>query len=130
VLQSEQSRRIPTLIKEGHSSILKSRGSNPFYGVADDKEGNVIALKFIIESGEQRAIHYHDILSPMDYNGENQIIISTTRLKVIIDGKNLDDLFDYIIQHRVKELKEPRESFPEIGEKDVEISSIRFEMLQ
>lgn len=130
MLQSEQSRRIPTLIKEGHSSILKSRGSNPFYGVADDKEGNVIALKFIIESGEQRAIHYHDILSPMDYNGENEIIISTTRLKVTINGKNLDDLFDYIIQHRVKELKEPRNSFTEVGEHEVEISSIRFERLQ
>ena len=128
--QSEQSRRIPTLIKEGHNSILKSRGSNPFYGIADDKEGNVISLKFTIESGEQSAIHYHDILSPMSYNGENEIIISTTRLKIVINGKNLDNLFDYIIQHRVKELKELGHSFSGVDENDVKISSIRFEMLQ
>lgn len=128
--QSEQSRRIPTLIKEGHNSILKSRGSNPFYGVADEKEGNVIALKFISELGVQRAIHYHDILSPMDYNGDNEIILSTTRLKIIIRGQNLDNLFDHIIQHQVKWLKEPQDSFIEVDENEVEISSISFEMLQ
>lgn len=128
--QSEQNRRIPTLIKEGHNSILKSRGNNPFFGIADENAGNAIALKFIFQLGEQRAIHYHDILSPMDYNGDNEIILSTTRSKIIINGKNLDKLFDYIIQHRVLFLKEPQDSFIEVSEGEVEISSIRFDMLQ
>ncbi len=128
--QSEQNRSIPTLIKQGQNSILKSRGNNPFFGISDEKEGNVIALKFITELGEQKAIHYHDILSPMDYNGDNEITLSTLRLKIIINGKNLDNLFDYIVQHRVKELKEPQNSFADIGEEEVEITAIRFEPLQ
>ena len=71
--QSEQNSILPTLLKEKRSPVLKSRGTSKFYGVADEREGNVIALKFITEVGEQRAIHYHDILSPMDYNGESKI---------------------------------------------------------
>lgn len=128
--QSEQSSRIPHLVKERRNSILKSRGTNPFYGIADDREGNVIALKFVTADGEQKAIHYHDILSPMDYNGDSEITLSTLRLTVIINGKNLEDLFDHIIQHQVKWLKEPQETFSQIEEGEVEVSSIRFETLQ
>lgn len=128
--QSEQSRTIPTLIRDKKTSILKSRGKSEFYGYADQNEGNVIALKFISTLGEQKAIHYHDIVSPMDYNGESEIRLSTTRLAIIIKGKNLDELFDRIIQHQVKWIKEPDNDFPMVEESEVEISSIRFDPLQ
>ena len=125
--QSEQSRDLPTLIKSQRSPILKSRGNNEFFGIADNREGNAISLKFITALGEQKAIHYHDILSPMDYDGECEIILSTTRLTITIKGNNLDDLFDHIIQHQVKWIKEPDQSFSDKREGDVEITSIRFE---
>lgn len=128
--QSEQNRTIPTLIKERKNSILQSRGTSAFFGVADRNEGHVLALKFITAQGEQKAIHYHDILSPMDYNGANKITLSTTRLSIIIQGKNLDDLFDHIIQHQVKWLKEPDTSFSDIAEGEVEITAIQFETIQ
>ncbi|MEZ4991929.1 MAG: hypothetical protein R2824_16020 [Saprospiraceae bacterium] len=129
--QSEQSRnRSLQILRDKKSSVLKSRGDSEFFGYADKNEGNVIALKFITTLGEQKAIHYHDIVSPMDYNGETEIRLSTTRLAIIINGKNLDDLFDHIIQHQVKWVKEPDNDFPMIGESEVEISYIRFEPLQ
>lgn len=127
--QSEQSRDLPTLIKSQRSSILKSRGNNEFYGIADNREGNAISLKFITALGEQKAIHYHDLVSPMDYDGESKIILSTTRLTVTIKGNNLDDLFDHIIQHQVKWIKEPDQSFAENREGAVVITSIKFEEL-
>lgn len=125
--QSEQSRDLPTLIKSQRSPILKSRGNNEFYGIADNREGNAISLKFITALGEQKAIHYHDILSPMDYDGESKIILSTTRLTVSIKGNNLDDLFDHIIQHQVKWIKEPDGSFVHIEDKEPLVEEIRFE---
>ncbi len=127
---SEQNRTIPTLLKERKNAILQARGTSAFFGIADKNEGHVLALKLITETGEQKAIHYHDILSPMDYNGDSEITLSTTRVTIIINSKNLDDLFDHIIQHQVKWLKEPEEQFPQTEEGEVEISSIRFETLQ
>ncbi|MCB9352244.1 MAG: hypothetical protein H6573_32840 [Lewinellaceae bacterium] len=126
--QSELNRSIPNLIKERSNPILRTRGTSEFYGIAEEREGNVIALKFITNLGEQKAIHYHDIISPMDYNGDSEIRLMTTRVTVIIKGSNLDDLFDYIIQHQVKWIREPEDSFPQgLEEGDLEITSIRFE---
>ena len=51
---SEQGKAIPTLIKERKNAILKSRGNSPFFGIADEKEGNVIALKIITASGRAK----------------------------------------------------------------------------
>ena len=54
-----------------------------------------------------------------------KITISTTRLTITIQGKNLDDLFDHIIQHQVKWIKGPDVSFVEVLEEEVEIESIQ-----
>lgn len=126
--QSEQNKNLPTLIKDRKSSVLKSRGKSRFFGIADDREGNVLALKFISESGEQKAIHYHDIVSPMDFNGNNKIVLNTPRVTITIRGKHLEDLFDYILQHKVKWIEEPQSSFPDVEEGMLEINSLRFEM--
>lgn len=125
--QQEPNKTIPTLLDQPRGSILKSRGKSPYYGISDERTGNVLALKIVSSVGLQRAIHYHDIISPMDFNGESEIILLTSSLKVIINGHNLERLFDYIIQHRVMWIKEPQDSFVAVEEKDVEISSIRFE---
>ena len=125
--QAEENRRIPTLLEKGHSSILKSRGKSQYFGISDERAGNVLALKLVAQSGTQRAIHYHDIISPMDFNGDSQIVLFTTAIKIIINGRNLEKLFDYIIQHRVMWLKEPQESFIQIPGDEVEVSDISFE---
>lgn len=125
--QAEQNKRIPTLLEPQHSGILKSRGKSPFFGISDERMGNVLALKVVSAIGSQRAIHYHDIISPMDFNGDSQIVLFTTAIKIIINGRNLEKLFDYIIQHRVMWLKEPQESFIQTPDEEVEISDISFE---
>jgi len=125
--QAEENRRIPTLLEQGHNSILKSRGKSQFFGISDERAGNALALKLVSAQGTQRAIHYHDIISPMDFNGDSEIILLTTSLKVKIVGHNLEKLFDYIIQHRVMWMKEPQDSFTYVADEELEITSIRFE---
>jgi hypothetical protein len=126
--QQESDRTIPSIMKD-HSPALKSRGNSQFYGLSNERE-LAITLKVITANGSQKAMHYHDIISPMDYNGDSEIILCTTRLKVVITGRNLDILFDYIIQHRVMWLKEPEESFSLTDDNDAEIEAVRFEDLQ
>ena len=128
--RSEQSNSIPSLIKRESSAALKYRGNNEFYGIADARECNAIALKFVTSIGEQKAIHYHDIISPMDFNGTNSITLMTTRMVVTIRGGHLEKLFDHIIQHQVLWIKEPQSSFSTSEGKDVYVSSIDFEMMQ
>ena len=125
--QSEENKRIPTLLENSKNSILKSRGKSPFFGISDERTGYVLALKVVSATGTQRAVHYHDLVSPMDFDGNAEITLSTTALKIIIKGHNLEKLFDYIIQHRVLWMKEPEESFVEIEEGAVEINTIHFE---
>lgn len=126
--QTEENRKIPTLLDRSNSPVLKSRGKSKFFGISDERVGNVLALKLVSSIGTQKAVHYHDIISPMDFDGHSEIILLTSAIKIIINGKNLDKLFDYIIQHRVMWVKEPQDSFAEVEEKEVEISSIRFEL--
>ena len=92
--QQEEGRKIPTLLEQPRNSILKSRSKNPFFGVSDERVGNVLAIKLISSIGTQKAIHYHDIISPMDFDGESQIILLTMGLKITITGHNLEKLFD------------------------------------
>lgn len=106
---------------------MKSRGKSQFFGISDERAGNALALKLVSAQGTQRAIHYHDIISPMDFNGDSEIILLTTSLKVKIVGHNLEKLFDYIIQHRVMWMKEPQDSFTYVADEELEITSIRFE---
>jgi len=131
--QSEQSNSsIPEFLryKQGPSSALKALGNNPFYGLAHERDGMAVALKFTTALGEQKAVHYHDLVSPMEYNGDTEIQLCTTRIQVIIVGKNLQQLFDNIIQHRVVWIKEPDSSFTDVKDGDVEVSSIRFDTIQ
>lgn len=128
MLQSEQNRIIPDILRDKTTSVMKSRGSSPYYGLTDREISMAVALKFVLANGEQKAIHYHDIVSPIEYDGNSRITLLTQRITVIIEGRYLDDLFDYIIQHRVKWVGEAQGSFPVIEEGKLEVREIRFEI--
>jgi len=128
--QQEQSKELPKLVTKGLDEVRKSRGNNPYFGVTNSRSGipeNSIALKLISASGEQKALHYHDILSPLDYDGIGKISIATLKLKVVIEGENLEELFDYILEHRVKWISEAQSSFEEVEDGKPIITTIEFE---
>ena len=130
--QSEQSKSIPEFLryKDNSSSAIKTLGNNPFYGLAHERDGMAVAFKIVTALGEQKAIHYHDLVSPIEYNGDTEIQLCTTRIQVKIIGKNLEQLFDNIIQHRVIWIKEPDSSFINEEASSVVVSSIRIEIFQ
>lgn len=125
--QSDQNKVIPKLLQQKSNSVLKSRGESPFFGLTDGESNMAVSMKLILENGEQKAIHYHDIVSPIEYDGNSKITLLTPRITIIIEGRNLDDLFDYIIQHRVKWVSEGEETFAIASTNKLGVYQIKFE---
>lgn len=98
-----------------------------FYGVTKTQAGDPeisLALKILKEDGEQLVIQYHELISPMRYNGATEIQLSTLYLSILIKGKNLAVLLDYLAEHRLMWIKEPDSDFIEIADGEVEIEEI------
>ena len=97
----------------------------PFYGVTQTKSGHAeisLALKIIKANGEQLIVQYHELISPMRFNGADKIELSTSYLKIAISGKNLGSLIDYLAEHRLVWIKEPDSDFVKVNEGEVEIN--------
>ena len=99
----------------------------PFYGVTKTKAGEpeiTIALKLIMADGSQLIVQYHELISPMRYDGANTIKLSTLTLEIIVTGKNLDNLIDYLAEHRLMWIKEPDSDWGEVKEGEIKIERI------
>ena len=100
---------IPTLLDRKKNQYSKPSSIRPsdnftFYGVTKTKGGEAeisLALKLIMENGSQLIIQYHEINSPMKYDGATTIELNTSTLSITITGKRLDDIIDYLAEHRL-----------------------------
>ena len=117
--------------KRGLSNLSDTRirisNDYTFYGVTKTKAGDAetsLALKIILESGEQLIVQYHEMVSPLRYDGATTIQISTPTISIKIEGKNLDDIIDYLAEHRLVWIKEPDSDFTQVKVGDVEIEKI------
>ena len=98
-----------------------------FYGITKTQAGNpeiTIALKIILADGSQLIIQYHELISPMRFDGASTIKLSTLTLELIIKGKNIGNLLDYLAEHRLMWIKEPDSDFTQLKEGEVEIEKI------
>ena len=128
-------RDIPTLLNKKRDSYSKPSVIRPsenftFYGITKTKAGDAeisIALKLIMENGSQLIIQYHEINSPMKYDGATTIELNTSTLSVKITGKRLEDIIDYLAEHRLVWIKEPDSDFTETNEAEPEIEQITIE---
>ena len=124
-------KKIPTLLerknKYSKPSSIRPSDNFTFYGITKTKGGDAeisLALKLIMENGSQLIIQYHELNSPMKYDGATTIELATTTLSITITGKRLDDIIDYLAEHRLVWIKEPDSDFTEIEEAEAEIEKI------
>ena len=131
--QKEDKKPIGKIIRErkNASAITDSRirisKDFTFYGITQTKAGDAeisLALKIIKANGEQLVIQYHEFISPMRFDGVGLIHLSTPSLSIKIKGKNLDDIIDYLAEHRLVWIKEPDSDFMEVKEGEAEIETI------
>jgi len=116
--------------KEPEGKIRNSKDYQ-FYGITKTKAGDAalsLALKLILEDGEQIIIQYHELQSPIIFKpSDSKIIFSTPTLSATIEGKNLEPILDYISEHRLVWIKEPDNSFGQAIENEPEITKIKIE---
>jgi hypothetical protein len=63
----------------------------------------------------------------MRFDGAAKITLSTPTLKIAITGKNLDNIIDYLAEHRLVWVKEPDSDFPQAGQGEAIIEKIEIE---
>lgn len=126
---------ISRLIKEGPSRTsygrIRSSEDFTFFGITKTINGTPqqsLALKLILESGEQYAVQYHELTSPMRFNGADQIKISTPYLSITIKGRRLEDIFDYLAEFRIVWIKEPDSDFMQVESNEPQVEQIVVEM--
>lgn len=129
--QKDDNKPIGKLIQDKKPSYLDKRirisEDFPFYGITKTQAGNPeisIALKIIMADGSQFIIQYYELISPMHYDGTTTIKLSTLTLEIIITGKNLDNLIDYLAEHRLMWIKEPESDWGEVKEGEIKIEKI------
>ena len=87
-----------------------------------------IAFKIILQNGEQHIFQYHELVSPMVFNGSSKIVLNTSSLSITIEGKKLNLILDYLSEHRLMWIKEPDSEFMQIAyEWEAEIDKIIIE---
>lgn len=136
-MSEEQSKPTPFLLreKERRSKTEENRirpsndypNDDPIYGITKTVRGEPtlsMALKIIQKDGRQYAFNYHELVSPIEYDGASEIIIQTLSKTIKIEGRNLETLFDYILEHRLVWMKEPDASLVPANDNEVQISSI------
>lgn len=86
-----------------------------------------LGFRVFFASGGIAAFYYHDLVSPMRYDGRELIEINFPSFTIRITGKNLETLFDYFFAQRVLWIKEPDTSFIEEHEHKPSIQSVSIE---
>lgn len=114
--------------------IRKSKDS-AFYGVTFDQAGRhpiSLAIDFFRKDGSRFGIFNMEINSPIlfDLGGEikpQSILLKTNSIEITIEGRNLQKVYEYILEQRLVWVKEPDSSHTEIKEGEVEIEKIEIE---
>lgn len=129
--QKEDKKPIGKLIQDRKPNYLDKRirisEDFPFYGITKTQAGNPeisIALKIIMADNSQLVVQYHELISPMRYDGATVIQLSTITLDIKIQGKNLDSIIDYLAEHRLVWIKEPDSDWGEVKEGEIKIERI------
>jgi len=130
---SDEDRDIPHFKKTANESFSKKTPPEEaeaneyiFFGLAHIQVVPV-GFKIIFAAGNIAAIHYHDLVSPMTFDGAGVIELRTSLVHIKIKGKNLKTLFDYFIETRIIWIKEPDSSFVQLPKDQPEIESIKIE---
>ena len=113
--------------KESPNAEIISQAANtneyPFFELAVNQAAP-IGFKIFFAGGNAAAIQYHDIISPLLFDGAGEIELKTPALSIKIMGKNLRVLFDHFFENRVVWIKEPDSSFVQLSEDQPEITTI------
>lgn len=103
----KENRKIPDLIISSvndqspfeSSSKLETEDYTCFGLCREDTR--VLSLKVLFSNGGIVLIQYSRMMSPITYNGKNEIKINTPTLQLVIEGTNILPILDFIGEQRL-----------------------------
>ena len=112
--------------------FIRKAKDRKYYGYTFDQAGRhpiSLAIDFMTKDGNRFAIFYMEVASPVRFNLGNgssgqTITLRTPDTEIIIEGKNLSPVYEYILEQRIVWVKEADSSFTTEGDETV-IKSIR-----
>lgn len=93
------------------------------YGLAH-AQVNPVGLRVLFADGRVAFVQYHDLVSPLTFDGAGEIELRTPAMSLKISGRNLAALFDHLCSHRVAWVREPEGSFFQSAEGQAEIIAL------
>lgn len=105
----KDNRTIPDLVLDNTSNQQSFESFNGLnlnienyicFGVIPENE-RVQSLKVLFGNGAMVLIQYSRMMSPITFNGANEIKLNTPTLQLIIKGSNLEPLMEFIGEQRL-----------------------------
>ena len=125
-LAEQNKKSVPRYFTPDRGAIRKCK-DREFYGYTFEEKGltpMAMAIDIIKEDGNRMAIQYHEIASPIIFDISGMVKLKVSIFEIIIRGKNLKSIYEYILEHRLVWIKENDSSFTEVKEDEPLIESI------
>ena len=119
--QSASTQAKSRLTKGSSESNIRPSKDFECFGITKKVKGvseHALSLKLILKNGSCNYYFYHELLSPIAFNGSDEIEILTHQSLIKIQGNELQDLAEYLAEHRVVWVKENASMFRENAEKE------------
>lgn len=138
--ERNRSSTIASLLNKGEPEAsgitpIRKAADKEYFGYTFDKGGDhsiSAAIDFHLADGSSFGVFYFGILTPIRYTpGSNgsaqQISIKTQSLNILIAGKNLYSVYEYLLEQRLVWMKEADSSFIEESPDKIIIEKIELE---
>lgn len=112
--------------------FIRKAKDRKYYGYTFDQAGRhpiSLAVDFMLKDGSRFGVFYMEIASPIMFNlgsGDSgqTIALKTSSLEIVIEGKKLTPVYEYILEQRLVWVKEMEASFS-TSSSETAIDSIR-----
>lgn len=108
--------------------FIRKATDRKYYGYTFDQAGRhpiSLAIDFMTKDGNRFGVYYMEVQSPIQLhlgsgNSSQRISLQTSSQEIIMEGKNLTPLYEYILEQRLVWAKEINSSFSESTDSTIE----------
>lgn len=112
------------------SFIQSHKNEHPCYGLMQENHGTAIHLDVRLSNGDAIGFEYHALRKPHLHAKVGMITINYDDEQIRIMGRNLKEIYNQLLRHKIKYIQEIANDFADQDEKSVQITEIRIVPLE
>ena len=112
--------------------VIRKSKDRTFFGYTYEKQGThplSLAIDIRTKDGNRSATFFHEISSPIIFDPSGSICFKTSSQEIKIEGRNLEFIYELLMEHRLVWIKEMDDSFPVSEATEPIIESIKTELV-